>query len=160
MKRQFLHWTLHRVGIALIFALFTPSLAFAQDRPDFAMDTLVIETGKGARHEFEIELAVTPEERAYGLMFLKDMAANRGMLFDYGQRQRISMWMKDTFVPLDMLFIKENGEISRVVERTTPRSLKAIHSHARVRAVLEIRGGTAERLSIAEGDRVVHEIFE
>ena len=153
---RFAVFLLAAIAAVTVFANAVP----AQERPDFAKDTLVIETDDGTRHTFDIELAVSPTERAYGLMFLTELEENRGMLFDYGRRQRVSMWMKNTFIPLDMLFISEDGTIARIVERTTPRSLRSISSHRRVRGVLEVRGGTVDRLGIEVGDRVIHAIFE
>lgn len=148
-------------ALAGFLALLAPaSLAQSPDaRPDFPTDRLVIETRDGARHGFEIEIADDPDTRAYGLMFVEEMAEDRGMLFDYGRDQRVSMWMKNTYIPLDMLFIEADGEIESIIERTTPHSLQPRSSKGRVRAVLELKGGTAARLGIAPGDRVVHGVF-
>ncbi len=104
-------------------------------------------------------MAVTPQERSRGLMERRELAADAGMLFDYGNERFVSFWMKNTLIPLDMLFIKSDGRIARIAERTTPLSLVAVPSGEAVRAVLEVNGGTADRLGIAPGDRVVHPIF-
>lgn len=107
------------------------------------------------RHEFSVELALTPQQHQQGLMFRREMARDAGMLFDFGPRlRRASMWMKNTYIPLDMLFIKADGEIESIAERTTPHSLEPINSRGPVRYVLELNGGTAARLGIAPGDRV------
>jgi uncharacterized membrane protein (UPF0127 family) len=120
----------------------------------FESGSLAIVTSAG-RHEFNVELASTPEQRGQGLMYRREMARDAGMLFDFGPRYgRASMWMKNTFIPLDMMFIKADGEIESVAERTTPHSLEAVSSRGYVRYVLELNGGTAARLGIGPGDRV------
>lgn len=124
----------------------------------FAKSELWIESG-GARHRFRVELAETPAQHARGLMFRADLAPDAGMLFDYGAPRRVSMWMKNTLVPLDMLFIAADGEIVRIARWTTPLSLEAVPSLAPVAGVLELRGGTADRLGLRAGDRAVHPIF-
>lgn len=155
-RRSFAAWAL--AGCLALLA--GPGLAQSPDaRPDFPTDSLVIETQDGARHAFTIEIADDADKRAYGLMFVKEMADDQGMLFDYGRDQRVSMWMKNTHIPLDMLFIEADGEIESIIERTTPHSLQPRSSKGRVRAVLELKGGTAKRLGIAPGDRVVHGTF-
>lgn len=111
-------------------------------------------------HKFFIELADEDEERRLGLMYRTEMAEDAGMLFDFKSPQPISMWMKNTLIPLDMAFIDADGIIKRIAANTTPRSLTSIHSGARVIAVLEVNGGTFERLNIKEGDRVEHAIFK
>ena len=120
----------------------------------FEKGELAIVTADG-RHEFTVELALTTAQHQQGLMFRREMAPDAGMLFDFGPRpRRASMWMKNTYIPLDMLFIKADGQIDSIAERTTPHSLEAISSRGMVRYVLEINGGTAARLGIAPGDRV------
>jgi len=130
--------------------------------PTFAQGMLVkFENGalaivtEAGRHEFNVELAKSPQQRSQGLMYRREMAAAAGMLFDFGVRpNRASMWMKNTFIPLDMLFIKPDGRIESIAERTVPHSLEAISSRGPVRYVLELNAGTASRLGIAPGDRV------
>jgi len=139
------------------------SAAWAQDpeaRPDFPTGPLAIVTQDGTRHAFTVELADDADARAFGLMFVRDLDEDRGMLFDYGREQRVSMWMKNTYIPLDMLFIEADGEIESIIERATPHSLQPRPSKGRVRAVLELKGGAAGRLGIAAGDRVFHDIFQ
>ena len=125
----------------------------------FAKGTVSIETAAGPSHTFDIYLALTSEQRARGLMGVTELPANQGMLFDFGSPRPVSMWMKDTPLPLDMLFIRPDGSIFGIAANTTPESQTLIPSLAIVRAVLELNGGTAERLGIASGDRVEHEIF-
>lgn len=128
-------------------------------RPQFLPTSpLVIETDNG-RHEFEVEVAATRRERATGLMYRQDMADNHGMLFDYPTPQTVSMWMKNTYIPLDMLFIRANGRIANIVEDTEPRSLDSVHSRGRVMAVLELNAGTVDKLGISPGHLVRHRIF-
>lgn len=128
--------------------------------PDFAPDTLRIETAGGGQHDFTIEIADDNAKRAWGLMHRTYMAPDAGMLFDFKRPQRITMWMKDTEIPLDMLFIDADGVIRSIAARTVPHSLDYIRSPPRMRAVLELNAGTASRLGIGVGDRVRHGMFE
>jgi hypothetical protein len=120
--------------------------------------TLEIATKSGVR-VFSVELAVTDDERAKGLMFRKEVPEGYGMLFDFKKEQQVTMWMKNTYVSLDMIFIGDNGRIARIAERTTPESENIISSGQPVRAVLEVVAGTAKKLGIAAGDKVAHPIF-
>ncbi len=108
---------------------------------------------------FMVEIAKTPEQKARGLMYRREMPANHGMLFDFGREQLIMMWMKNTFLSLDMIFISADGRIKKIARNTKPLSLEVIESGARVRAVLELLGGTAKRLGLKPGDIVRHPIF-
>ena len=110
-------------------------------------------------HVFDVEMAVTPEDRSKGLMFRKELPVGQGMLFDFEGEGPIAMWMKNTFISLDMIFIRADGRIARIAENTTPHSETTIPSGAPVKAVLEVVAGTAKRLGIATGDRVAHRIF-
>ena len=121
---------------------------------------LVIATASGDRHPFRVRIASDPEDRRRGLMFVDELAEDEGMLFDNGVSQLASMWMKNTPLSLDMLFIRPDGAISSIIARTVPFSRRTIFSREPVLAVLELRGGTSERLGIAAGDRVVHPLFE
>jgi uncharacterized protein len=120
--------------------------------------TLEIATKNGV-HVFTVELAVTDEERQKGLMFRKSLPESTGMLFDFKRDQDVSMWMHNTFVSLDMIFIKADGRILRIAENTPTESDKIISSGGPVRAVLEVVAGTAKKLGIAPGDRVGSPIF-
>jgi len=126
----------------------------------FERDVLAIETEDGSRHRFEVELALTGEQHAQGLMYRRDLADDAGMLFLYGREWPVSMWMRNTFIPLDMLFIAGDGRIVRIVERTVPQSLETISSGRPVSGVLEVNGGTVARLGIQPGDRVLHRAFD
>ena len=116
--------------------------------------TIVSESGE---HRFEVEVARAVEEQARGLMYRQGLASDAGMLFDYGRPRNIAMWMRNTYIPLDMIFIGADWRITRIVERTVPLSLATVASEGPVRAVLEVNAGTASRLGIRPGDRVIHE---
>ena len=121
---------------------------------------LSIITSNGSKHNFLVEVAKTEEEKKIGLMFRKTLAKNAGMLFLYKREALRLMWMKNTFIPLDILFIDKKGVIKRVVKRTTPHSLATISSRKSVLAVLELRGGITSSLEIKKGDRIEHPAFE
>jgi hypothetical protein len=114
---------------------------------------------KGGVRVFEVEMAVTPEEQAQGLMYRRELADGKGMLFDMGVERPATFWMKNTYVSLDMIFIRANGTIASIAERTTPLSEARINSGAPVRGVLEVVAGTAKRYGIVPGDKVGHRIF-
>jgi uncharacterized membrane protein (UPF0127 family) len=114
---------------------------------------------KSGVHIFGVELAVTPDEQAKGLMFRRELPEKQGMLFDFHREQPTSFWMKNTFIPLDMIFIRADGRILRIAENTVPQSEALVPSGGPVRAVLEVIAGTAKKLGIAPGDRVTHPIF-
>jgi uncharacterized protein len=124
-----------------------------------ARQKVTVDASSG-RHRFQVEVAVTPDEMAQGLMFRRSLPADGGMLFIYETPQRASFWMKNTLIPLDMIFIAPDGRILNIHERAVPQSLDPIPSAGPVRAVLEVNGGTASRLGIKPGDRVEHPIFE
>jgi len=132
--------------LALLLAL--PAAALEQS-------PLAIEAATG-RHAFTVELAATPQEKARGLMYRRELAADAGMLFVYPDDGPVSMWMKNTFLPLDMLFLAADGRIVFIAVDTVPGSLEPISAGQNVRAVLELNAGTALRLGIAVGDRVRH----
>jgi uncharacterized membrane protein (UPF0127 family) len=141
------------VAAVLILALFAFRPAVAADE-----QTLEIVTRSGV-HSFTVELAATDEARSKGLMYRRELPEGRGMLFDFKQDQNAAMWMKNTYIPLDMIFIRADGRIQRIAENTTPESEKIITAGAPVRAVLEVTGGTARKLGIRAGDRVAHPLF-
>ncbi len=116
-------------------------------------EPVVVHAG-GSAYKFEVEIVTTPETRAQGLMHRTSLAANAGMLFIYPDVKPVSFWMKNTLIPLDMLFLKPDGEIARIAHNAVPLDETSIDSGVPVKAVLEIRGGTAKALGIKEGDRV------
>ena len=121
---------------------------------------LSIITSNGSKHNFLVEVAKTEKEKKIGLMFRKTLAKNAGMLFLYKREALRLMWMKNTFIPLDILFIDKKGVIKRVVKRTIPHSLATISSRQSVLAVLELRGGITSSLEIKKGDRIEHPAFK
>lgn len=122
------------------------------------LQPLTIVTDEG-RHDFMVELAATPEQRSRGLMFRRSMPEDQGMLFDFERVQPVSMWMKNTYISLDMFFIDEDGTIVRIAERTEPLSERTIPSGRPVLSVLELNAGVADALGIEAGDRVEHPLF-
>ena len=146
-----------RSVLFFLLALIAAPLA-ASRAPAAEQGTLEIATKSGVR-TFAVELAVTDEERAKGLMFRKEVPEGYGMLFDFKQEQPVSMWMKNTFVSLDMIFIKNDGRIARIADSTKVQSEDIIPSGQPVRAVLEVVAGTAKRYGIAPGDKVAYPLF-
>jgi uncharacterized membrane protein (UPF0127 family) len=118
---------------------------------------IVNSAGKTAR--FKVEFVDSGPARERGLMFRRSLAPDAGMLFDFKTPQEVAFWMKNTLIPLDMLFIDENGKIATIYREATPLSLANIPSNAPVRAVLEIPGGRSQELGVMPGDKVVHRIF-
>ncbi|MBR0850015.1 DUF192 domain-containing protein [Bradyrhizobium diazoefficiens] len=119
---------------------------------------LRIVTGSGVQ-EFSVEMAVTEEQKQTGLMHRKHLADRKGMLFDFDPEQEVAMWMKNTYVSLDMIFIRADGSIRRIAENTEPLSTSIISSEGPARAVLEVVAGTAQKYGIHPGDRVEHPLF-
>ena len=136
--------------VALLAVAASPAWAAAAE--------VMVVTAKG-RFLFTVEVAETGAQRQQGLQNRKSLAAGAGMLFDYKRVQPVAMWMKNTLIALDMLFIDGAGRVVNVAENTVPLSLATIPSAAPVRAVLEINAGTARRLGIRPGDQVLHPIF-
>ncbi|MBY0338672.1 MAG: DUF192 domain-containing protein [Acetobacteraceae bacterium] len=154
---------MHR-RLLLLVASLLPAAATAQpgvDRPQPRLreEPLVIVTRDGTRHSFRVEMAVRPEDQMIGMMFRREMADDEGMLFDWGSPRESAMWMRNTLIPLDMVFIAADGRIHRIHERAVPLSLATIESNGPVRATLELKGGIAERLNLRVGDRVLHRSF-
>jgi len=125
----------------------------------FARSTLQIAASDAQLHTFKIWIADDNGRRQRGLMCVKHLDPDAGMLFIYDEPQPISMWMKNTKIPLDMLFVAANGRVTRVVEHTEPESLKTIESGGAVTAVVELNAGTAARLHIKAGSQVIHPAF-
>jgi uncharacterized membrane protein (UPF0127 family) len=145
------------IGTLVLALLFFIGGAAAQEV--FEKSELVIVTSAGPK-TFQIEIATTSSQQAQGLMYRRTMAADAGMLFPYTSPRRLSFWMKNTFIPLDLLFIAADGRIASIQQRTVPQSLEPIRSRGKVLAVLELNGGTVSRLNIKPGDRVEHAVFE
>jgi len=143
----------------LVLLAFSAGLAGTVGADSPVVEPLSIKT-MAAVHKFEVEIAATTDQQRQGLMYRREMAANAGMLFLYDNGSRITMWMSNTYIPLDMLFIAADGRITHIVERTVPQSTELIGSNGPVRAVLELNGGTASRLGIKVGDEVQHRSFQ
>lgn len=122
-------------------------------------NSLSIISKDGQEHRFEVELALTPQEMAKGLMYRESMPEEHGMLFYFGQEREVGFWMRNTLIPLDMIFIQSDGTISHIHENAVPHDETAIPSDGLVRAVLELNGGTAQKFGILVGDQVRHEFF-
>jgi len=143
------------VLLLAISAVLWHSPAWAEE---FETSSLRIKTPTG-QYGFVVEMAVTSRQREQGLQNRTEMAADRGMLFDFRSPVYVVMWMKNTHISLDMLFINETGRIVRIAEKTEPHSLNRISSEGRVRAVLELVAGSVERIGARVGDHVLHPIF-
>lgn len=141
-------------ALAALFLLLAGA-AGAQQQVIFPRDELSIRTAGGETHRFSIELALTDAQRQQGLMYRKEMAPYHGMLFDFGDVRRVSMWMENTVLPLDMLFIQADGTISHIRENAVPFSRDIIDSQGPVKFVLEINAGRAKALGIGVGDKVI-----
>lgn len=139
--------------LALFLSLLAAASSFA-DEVKFSSELLTITSTGGRKHQFTVDLAVTPAQRERGLMFRKGMGRDAGMLFDFGESRPVMMWMKNTDLPLDMLFIGKNGSIHRIHHNAVPYAEDIISSNGSVMYVLELNGGTAAALGIHEGDRV------
>ena len=142
-----------RILLALLLLAFAPAIGAADGREELAIVTA------GGRHVFRVEIADDPDERTQGLMFRKKLAPDAGMLFLSGRVEPQTFWMKNTEIPLDLLFITRDGRIADLHERAVPFSLQTISSKVPVWAVLEVAGGTAAKLRIQPGDRVEHRAF-
>jgi uncharacterized membrane protein (UPF0127 family) len=110
-------------------------------------------------HVFSVEMATTEQEKETGLMYRKELADGKGMLFDFSPEQEVSMWMKNTYISLDMIFIRADGRILKIAENTEPMSTRIIPSNGLAKGVLEVIAGTAQKYGIQPGDRVGHPLF-
>jgi hypothetical protein len=142
------------VAASAVLAAFyiTPATKAASVQP------LEIATKSGVQ-VFSVEMATTEEEKQTGLMYRKELPDGKGMLFDFSPEQQISMWMKNTYISLDMIFIRADGRILRIAENTEPLSTKIISSGGLAKGVLEVIAGTAQKYGIKPGDRVAHPLF-
>ena len=141
-------------------------LAIAADTPDaaqldqaFQRSSLQIATPDARLHPFNIWIADTNERRARGLMFVRQLDADAGMLFIYPAAQPIAMWMKNTYIPLDMVFVDRKGVVTSVAHDTEPLSERTIPSNGPAWAVVELNAGAAAAIGLEAGDRVRHSIF-
>jgi hypothetical protein len=150
-----------RLCRAAALLLLVPLLLIAALAPSRAADPDTLEiAGKSGVHVFSVELAVTEEQREHGLMFRRSLPEGHGMLFKFEPDQNVTMWMHNTYISLDMIFIRSDGRILRIAESTTPESDRIISSGGPVRGVLEVIAGTARKLGLAPGDKVAHPWFD
>jgi uncharacterized membrane protein (UPF0127 family) len=150
------------VALGVCFALaVAPSRAVAQAAPasgETSLESLEIVTASGS-HKFSVEVMRDDSQRARGLMYRRFMPEDRGMLFDFKREEAVSMWMKNTYLPLDMVFIDRTGRVVNVAENAEPLSERIIPSGAPAFAVLELNAGTARRIGLKVGDRLRHSMF-
>ena len=142
----------------LLPLLLAVSAAAVAQLAQFPTAELTIVTA-GGPHKFNVEVAATPAQLQQGLMFRQKLAPDAGMLFDFKAPTPATMWMKNTLIPLDMLFVDQQGRIINIQQRAVPGSLDTIAAAAPARAVIELNGGTASRLGIRPGDKVIFPIF-
>jgi uncharacterized protein len=147
------------LGLLAAVGIFLGSLTDGTAMAKMRRETLTLKTA-AAEHVIDIEVAETMEEKALGLMFRTSVPDNTGMLFPYGDPQDITMWMRNTYVSLDMVFIRADGVVHRIAARTEPLSEKIVSSEGNVSAVLELGAGAAERLGLKPGDLVRHKVFK
>lgn len=145
---------LAKSALMALFLFLVPAGLFAADDIRFERSQLRIETPEGKSHEFQVELALSPEQRERGLMYREKLGDDEGMIFDFGLERDVMMWMKNTPLSLDMLFIDGAGRVQRVASGAVPYSESIISSGGPVRFVLEIRGGRAAELGIGPGAQV------
>jgi hypothetical protein len=148
-----------QVRLWICFAAVAALCAFAFPGARAAsVQPLEIVTRSGVQ-VFSVEIATTEQEKETGLMYRKELADGKGMLFDFSPEQEVSMWMKNTYISLDMIFIRADGRILRIAENTEPMSTRIIASHGLAKGVLEVIAGTAKKYGIEPGDRVGHPLF-
>jgi len=141
---------------AFVFSAFLALFAGFSQAADKSVVEIVTKTGV---HSFSVEVVDNDADRAKGLMHRRSLPEGTGMLFDFHREQDVSFWMQNTYIPLDMIFIRADGRIHRIAENTVPLSLDQVPSRGPVRGVLEVIAGTSRKLGIAPGDRVAHRIF-
>jgi len=159
MNRVTLNSTLNRAAAAALFFCVIGLVLGSIIKPasaEFRRETLtlVLGGGSGAKVPIDIEVAASSEEKSQGLMFRRSLGDRQGMLFEYEGPQEITMWMKNTYIPLDMVFIDAHQRIVKIAERTEPQSLATVAAPEPVTAVLELKGGEAARRGIRVGNRV------
>lgn len=157
---------LRRLALALLLSLspavlpaaIPPAQAQAAPQTGLNRDTLVVEAQNGRRYSFNVDLALTPQQQAHGLMFVEKMADEKGMLFLNDEERQLAFWMKNTLIPLDIIFVDARGYILNI-QHGKPRDLTALPSAGPAQAVLELNGGLCARLGIKPGDRLLHPAF-
>jgi uncharacterized membrane protein (UPF0127 family) len=163
-----LHTSVRASGLAAVLTIgmvfgmtWAPARAVAQASPavvETALEPLDIVTASGS-YTFSVEVMRDDSQRARGLMYRRSMPQDRGMLFDFKREEPVSMWMKNTYLSLDMVFIDRAGRVIHVAENTEPLSERIIPSGGPAFAVLEVNAGTARRIGLKAGDRLRHSLF-
>ena len=148
---------LNRAAFAA-FVVFATAPSGSASAETLRTEPLDIVTAGGVRH-FTVEIAETDATRERGLMFRKSLAPDRGMLFDFGSPQAVTFWMKNTLIPLDLIFIGKDGHVVSIARNATPMSEALIPSGGPIQAVLEVRGGRADQIGVKPGDEVRERIF-
>ncbi|KAA3512243.1 DUF192 domain-containing protein [Agrobacterium rosae] len=143
-----------KVSAIAALAFFVATVAPLSAEETFTSEQLTIQTSDGKTHNFTVELATTDAQRQQGLMYRKSMGTNNGMLFDFKTDREVTMWMRNTLIPLDMLFISKAGKIEHIHAGAVPHSESIISSRGAVRYVLELNGGAAKNFGIKTGDTV------
>ena len=143
-----------RLLLLWLVAIAVPALADEDLDARFEKDVLIVEASRLACYRFDIYVAQTEAQRSRGLMFVRNLPATTGMLFVYAGDRVASMWMKNTFIPLDMIFARYDGTVSSVIANTEPQTLKSQSAIEPVAFVLELNAGTAARLGIDENSRI------
>lgn len=143
--------------LLVVIALLAAGVASADEQLDaaFEKDELIIVASKHACYRFDIYLAISTRQHVRGLMYVRDLPATTGMLFVYQRPDYLSMWMKNTYIPLDIVFARADGAVSSVVHDTEPLSLRSLAAVEPVSFVLELNAGTADRLFIDENSRLI-----
>jgi uncharacterized membrane protein (UPF0127 family) len=153
MQKNFFTGLVVAVALIAVYGLMIFYNA-SKARPNFLKSGFTVTRADGQKQVFEAEVARTDLEQAYGLMFIKSMPSDVGMIFPYEPPRQVAFWMKDTFIPLDMLFVAPDHRIGKIVTFAKPHDLSPISSDQVVSAVIEINGGEANKQGIAVGDKV------
>ena len=144
----------------LLFALLLGSSQVAYGQQEqLPIEPVTVRLADGTEHIFRSEMAMTQQQQAQGMMFRTQMAGDEGMLFIFGEIRRASFWMRNTLIPLDIIFVRANGRIANIAANATPETDTSRRSTGRVAAVLEIPGGRAAELGIKAGDLVIHPLL-
>ncbi len=159
MHSRILSGAAHRAALLLAGATLAVLLA-SPVAAKMRQDRLWLMTGPSQETPIDVEIAEEPKEKELGLMFRTELPEGTGMLFPYKAPREVTMWMHNTYIPLDMVFIRPDGVVHRIEERAQPLSDRIISSQGPVSAVLELPGGDAERLGLKPGDRVRHAYFK
>ena len=151
-------WQIASMLVVLVFALHTMTLASGVPE-HLSVSELTIETNSGQRYEFRVFEALTPPDRSRGLMYVEELGEREGMIFFSDTSVVSSIWMKNTPIPLDVLFVRADGTISSIAADMIPYSRRPVSSHEPVLAVLEVYGGTCKKLDSNPGDKVLHPLI-